>query len=108
MHSRSSPASFPSTNCAPFSRSRRRVADGTAYIAVMSDGPQVYPQRSRHVDGGGGAGAGLNEDQRAAATHGDGPLLIVAGAGTGKTRTLVHRVAHLVDNGTKPERILLL
>ncbi len=52
--------------------------------------------------------AELNVDQLAAATHGDGPLLIVAGAGSGKTRTLVYRVAHLVDRGIRPERILLL
>jgi DNA helicase-2/ATP-dependent DNA helicase PcrA len=42
----------------------------------------------------------LNPAQRAAATHGDGPLLIIAGAGTGKTRTLVHRVAHLIERGS--------
>ncbi|MEO9250277.1 MAG: ATP-dependent helicase [Gemmatimonadaceae bacterium] len=52
--------------------------------------------------------AELNPDQFAAATHGEGPLLIVAGAGSGKTRTLVYRVAHLVDRGVRPERILLL
>ena len=52
--------------------------------------------------------AGLNTEQRAAVAHGDGPLLIVAGAGTGKTRTLVHRVAALIERGTPPERILLL
>jgi DNA helicase-2/ATP-dependent DNA helicase PcrA len=52
--------------------------------------------------------AELNPDQLAAATHGDGPLLIVAGAGSGKTRTLVYRVAHLVDRGVRAERILLL
>ncbi len=50
----------------------------------------------------------LNPEQLAAATHGDGPLLIVAGAGTGKTATLVHRVAHLVSAGADPRRILLL
>ncbi len=52
--------------------------------------------------------ASLNPEQAAAATFGDQPLLIVAGAGTGKTRTLVYRVAHLVDRGVQPERILLL
>jgi DNA helicase-2/ATP-dependent DNA helicase PcrA len=52
--------------------------------------------------------AELNPDQLAAATHGDGPLLIVAGAGSGKTRTLVYRVAHLVELGVRAERILLL
>ena len=50
----------------------------------------------------------LNAQQREAATHGDGPLLIVAGAGTGKTATLVNRVAWLIANGTDPGRILLL
>ncbi|MFN2398406.1 MAG: ATP-dependent helicase [Gemmatimonadaceae bacterium] len=50
----------------------------------------------------------LNVEQHAAATFGDGPLLIVAGAGTGKTRTLVYRVAHLVERGVRPARILLL
>ncbi len=52
--------------------------------------------------------SGLNPAQEAAAIHGDGPLLIIAGAGTGKTRTLVHRVAHLIERGVRPERILLL
>ena len=50
----------------------------------------------------------LNEQQRAAATHGNGPLLIIAGAGTGKTNTLAHRVAHLIATGVNPGRILLL
>jgi DNA helicase-2/ATP-dependent DNA helicase PcrA len=50
----------------------------------------------------------LNEAQYQAATHENGPLLIVAGAGTGKTRTLVHRVAWLVERGYAPASILLL
>ncbi len=50
----------------------------------------------------------LNPQQREAATHAEGPLLIVAGAGTGKTATLVHRVAWLIAQGTDPSRILLL
>ncbi|HEY0878588.1 MAG TPA: ATP-dependent helicase [Zeimonas sp.] len=59
----------------------------------------------------------LNPEQRAAASYGApdasgrfraGPLLIVAGAGTGKTATLAHRVAHLVRNGIDPMRVLLL
>ncbi len=52
--------------------------------------------------------AGLDESQLAAVTHGDGPLIVLAGAGTGKTRTLTSRVAHLLERGTAPERILLL
>ncbi|HWP42732.1 MAG TPA: ATP-dependent helicase, partial [Blastocatellia bacterium] len=50
----------------------------------------------------------LNESQYRAVTSIDGPLLIVAGAGTGKTRTLVYRVARLVENATRPESVLLL
>jgi DNA helicase-2/ATP-dependent DNA helicase PcrA len=60
--------------------------------------------------------ADLNEQQRHAVKHGvkdgsaldAGPLLVIAGAGTGKTKTLAHRVAHLVVNGIDPQRILLL
>ncbi|MBV9796650.1 MAG: ATP-dependent helicase [Solirubrobacterales bacterium] len=50
----------------------------------------------------------LNPEQLAAATHPGGPLLILAGAGTGKTTTLCARVAWLVSQGTAPERIMLL
>jgi DNA helicase-2/ATP-dependent DNA helicase PcrA len=50
----------------------------------------------------------LNDAQYQAATTIEGPLLIVAGAGTGKTRTLVFRVAHLIDIGVDPRSILLL
>ena len=50
----------------------------------------------------------LNPAQRAAVTHSGGPLLIVAGAGTGKTRTLACRVAWLIAEGADPGRILLL
>jgi DNA helicase II / ATP-dependent DNA helicase PcrA len=50
----------------------------------------------------------LNPEQLAAATAPDGPLLALAAAGTGKTRTLVYRVAHLVNAGVPAERILLL
>jgi DNA helicase-2/ATP-dependent DNA helicase PcrA len=50
----------------------------------------------------------LNPRQREAAQAADRPLLIIAGAGTGKTNTLAHRVAHLILQGKAPERILLL
>jgi len=64
-----------------------------------------------------GTFARLNEAQRRAATFGEpsghrglraGPLLVIAGAGTGKTTTLAHRVAHLLLHGVPPERLLLL
>ena len=50
----------------------------------------------------------LNPQQYAAATAPGGPVLVVAGAGTGKTRTLIYRVAYLVETGTRPEEIVLL
>ena len=56
--------------------------------------------------------ARLNEAQRSAVLHGEGgvagPLLVIAGAGTGKTNTLAHRVAHLILKGADPRRILLM
>jgi DNA helicase-2/ATP-dependent DNA helicase PcrA len=52
--------------------------------------------------------AGLDEQQLAAVLHGNDPLVILAGAGTGKTRTLTSRVASLLESGTPPERVLLL
>jgi DNA helicase II / ATP-dependent DNA helicase PcrA len=50
----------------------------------------------------------LNAQQLAAAVHRDGPLLVIAGAGSGKTRTLIYRVARLIEGGVQPGAILLL
>lgn len=50
----------------------------------------------------------LNEPQRQAVTHGEGALMIIAGAGSGKTRVLTYRIAHLIENGVDPFRILSL
>src|SRR6266446_550212 len=58
----------------------------------------------------------LNREQRRAVEHGvreksatpSMPLLVIAGAGSGKTNTLAHRVAHLIVNGADPHRILLM
>jgi ATP-dependent DNA helicase UvrD/PcrA len=56
----------------------------------------------------GGWDAGLDDAQLEAATHGDSPLIVLAGAGTGKTRALTSRVAWLMERGVAADRILLL
>jgi len=50
----------------------------------------------------------LNDSQYEAVIHREGPILVIAGAGTGKTRTLTYRVARLIEDGIRPESILLL
>jgi DNA helicase II / ATP-dependent DNA helicase PcrA len=75
---------------------------------LLSDPPPVSPGAAKDVF------ADLNERQRSAVEHGlaegshRGPLLVIAGAGTGKTKTLASRVARLVQAGADPHRILLL
>jgi DNA helicase II / ATP-dependent DNA helicase PcrA len=84
-----------------------------AYIARMTEA-RVYEgrpaaERAAAVEGRArDLTSELNAEQAAAATFGAGPLLIIAGAGTGKTRTLIYRLAHLIEAGVRPERILLL
>ncbi len=79
-------------------RTAGRQPQTPASDEVWQDSPETIPPLLAH----------LNEAQRTAAMHGDEPLLIIAGAGTGKTTTLVHRVAYLLSQGAAPQRMLLL
>ena len=82
------------------------------HCSGMAETPWVHTPKHLEVsaptDVATPGGPALNAAQAAAASHGDTPLLIVAGAGTGKTRTLIHRVAHLIGRGVPAGRILLL
>src|SRR5439155_17537252 len=101
------PASFPSRavgergTLRTYVRSSRERTGGeeasrsTEEFTTIEDGPASWVE-------------GLNRAQRDAVMHGDGPLLVAAGAGTGKTWTIACRVARLLESGVPPDRILLL
>lgn len=106
------PQTFPARAAAPRDRAGRPPAvpfgasrpDPVARRFVLK---AREPDRSRpelQLD----YAAALDPQQHAAATAGDGVTLVVAGAGTGKTRTLVYRVAYLVETGVPPENVVLL
>jgi DNA helicase-2/ATP-dependent DNA helicase PcrA len=82
-------------------------SDGAAPSGRRPAGSGGSPP-DRLADAGDGWDAGLDEAQLQAVLHGEGPLVVVAGAGTGKTRTLTSRLARLLDRGVEPERVLLL
>ncbi|MBN8228062.1 ATP-dependent helicase [Corallococcus macrosporus] len=64
--------------------------------------PSGAPSRRLDLDGA------LNDEQRAAVEAGEGPVLVIAGAGSGKTRTLTYRVARMLERGVPPSSLLLL
>src|ERR1700688_4033133 len=76
--------------------------------------PISAPKDDRSVPSAAAYLESLNPEQRRAVEHGTAgsgpcaPLLVIAGAGSGKTNTLAHRVAHLIVNGADPRRILLM
>jgi DNA helicase-2/ATP-dependent DNA helicase PcrA len=85
---------------------RRELEAGKAVFGSVSS--RLVLQRTKVRTGGIDYERELNESQLKAVMTTEGPLLIVAGAGTGKTRTLVYRLAHLIEMGARPESVLLL
>lgn len=69
---------------------------------------RTYSLKVERPAGRAGFLSDLNPEQRAVAEATDGPILVVAGAGTGKTRALTYRAAHLMKSGIAPERLMLL
>jgi DNA helicase-2/ATP-dependent DNA helicase PcrA len=69
------------------------------YVLKTPSAPKTY-----RVDYGGE----LNDEQKEVVFAGNGPILVIAGAGSGKTRTLVYRVSRLIESGVDPSKILLL
>jgi ATP-dependent DNA helicase UvrD/PcrA len=69
--------------------------------------PHPEPERGQHAPPGTSLLAGLTPEQAQAVTHGTGPLLLIAGPGAGKTRTLTHRIAYLLESEqAHPDQIL--
>src|SRR3984957_8709247 len=85
----------------PCSIARRGESSGMSVEYVLN---KVATPAGAQIDYRGA----LNDEQYAGVTAKPGPILVIAGAGSGKTRTLTYRVAYLIENGVEPENILLL
>src|SRR5262249_34244120 len=101
----------------PRSRAARRQPRSSPWRTRTNHDQDPGPRQPESVAMRGAAYLNaLNSEQLSAVEHGvigmgtniAGPLLVIAGAGSGKTNTLAHRVAHLIVNGADPGRILLL
>ena len=95
----------PRAGVAPIARASTPAPDQPATSVGSSEGGDT----GSRVEPAAGFLSALDPEQRAAVEHVDGPLLIIAGPGTGKTRTLTHRIAHLVTaHGVEPEACLAI
>ncbi len=105
------PEAKPVVACREKSAPRTGRAGGLEDDALGAEDRRDDPSPNPSTQGRGEAAilAALDADQRAAAAHIEGPLLVVAGPGSGKTRMLTHRIAHLVtDHGAAPEHCLAI
>ncbi|MCP4656394.1 MAG: UvrD-helicase domain-containing protein, partial [bacterium] len=101
---------FGELRCTPPPAAARRRPVEPSTTAADASAPSETGPSVRPAPGEGPRSIldALDADQRAAAEIVDGPLLIIAGPGTGKTRTLTHRIAHLITRGAAPEACLAL
>ncbi len=90
-------------------KNKKKINSESFFLPSPGEGGRLWPAEGRGGEGPGvraREGGHLDPDQAAALETLDGPLLIVAGPGTGKTRTLTHRLVRLIENGATPDQCL--